>query len=177
MIVASDKTNYKKGEDIREIAVEILQPIFKENAWECSLKMSGYGDVNRTLYGQSSIQALSFAMQHTKFNLTLLVEDGYFYFDEKENTLSTKEETLELLNATYGHGTMLDEQHTKAIHLKVIIRLQKAKGTEEEQNVDINYLRKEFADPKIIDYIFNHQPELTAIEIYEKAVSYHPIIL
>ncbi len=176
-IIAAEKNHYKKENDIRLIEVEILQPIFNKDVWECTLQMKGYGNINQTLYGQTSMQALSFAMQHAKLNLSLLIVDGYNYFDEKENQLSSKEETLELLDATYGIGTMLDDAHMKSIYLQCIKRLQNAIGTEEEQNADINYLRKEFSDPKIIDYIYHHKPELMAVEIYEKAMSYQPIQL
>lgn len=107
----------------------------------------------------------------------MLVENSYCYFDEKEKIFTSKEETLELLHATYGQGTLLDDAHRKAINIQCIKRLQNAKGNEEEQNADINYLKKEFLDPKIIDYIYHQKPELTAIEIYEKAIKYKPISL
>lgn len=68
MIIASEKINTKKDNDIRQISVEIFQPIFKNNVWECTLLMKGYGNVNRVLYGQTSLQALSFAMQRAKLN-------------------------------------------------------------------------------------------------------------
>jgi hypothetical protein len=177
MIIASEINFYKKEEDIREVMVEIEQPKFVDNVWECTLLMNGYGKINQTLIGQTSMQALSFAMQHAKLNLTLLVNDGYNYFDKENNRELNQAKTLELLNDTYGHGTLLDEAHTKAIHLQTIRRLQKAHDTEEEQDADINYLRKEFADPKIIDYIFYSKPALSAIEIYEKAKAYKPINL
>lgn len=176
-IIAAEKNHYKKDEDIRLIEVNILQPILKDNVWECTLIMQGYGEINQTLYGQTSMQALSFAMQHAKMNLNLMIADGYCYFDKVENKTLNKEETLELLNATYGVGTMLDDAHTKAIHLQVINRLLKAKGTEEEQNADIEYLKQAFNDPKIIDYVYHHKPELSAEEIYAKAIVYKPIQL
>ena len=164
IIIASEKNLYKKNKDLRLIAIEILQPILNENIWECTLIMNGYGEINQTLYGQTSMQALSFAMQHAKFNLTLIINDGYCYFDKNENNLLSKQETLELLDATYGVGTMLDEAHKKAIYLQCIRRLQNANGTEDEQETDINYLKKEFLDPQIIDYIYHHKPELSAEE-------------
>lgn len=176
-IIASEKNHYKKEDDIRCIEAEISQPILNENAWECTLIMKGYGDVNRTLYGQTSMQALSFALQHAKLNLSLMIANGYCYFDETTAILSSKQETLELLNATYGIGTMLDEAHKKSIYLQVIRRLQNANGTEEEQEIDINYLKKEFLDPQIIDYIYHQKPELSAEEIYQKAITYKPIQL
>ncbi len=175
--IASEKNHYKKDNDIRLIKVEIQQPNLNDNIWECTLIMTGYGEINQSLYGQSSMQALSFAMQHAKFNLTLMINEGYFYFDPEENTLLNKVQTLEFLDATYGVGTMLDKAHKKAIYLQCIRRLQNAKGTEEEQEIDINYLRKEFLDPKIIDYIFNTKPELSEEEIYSKAIVYKPIQL
>jgi hypothetical protein len=177
MVIASEITFYKKEDEVREVSLEILKPVFCENAWECQLLMRGYGEVDRKLYGQSSIQALSAVMQHAKFNLTLMVNDGFNYFDNDENKELSTEETLELLDAVYGHGTLLDEQHKKAICLQVIKRLQHTQGTEEEQDADINYLKKEFADPNIIDYIFHRKPKLSALEIYEKAKAYKPIIL
>ncbi len=176
-IIASEKNHYKKENDIRLIVVEILQPILNKNVWECTLIMNGYGEVNLTLFGQTSMQSLSFAMQHAKLNLTLMINDGYCYFDKNENDLLSNQETLELLDATYGVGTMLDEAHKKSIYLQCIRRLQKANGTEDEQETDINYLKKEFLDPQIIDYIYHHKPELSAEEIYEKAMIYKPIQL
>ncbi len=176
-IIASEKNHYKKENDTRLIEVEIHQPISNENVWECTLIMNGYGEVNQTLFGQTSMQALSFAMQRAKQNLYLMINDGYCYYEDDENILYSKTETLELLNATYGVGTMLDDAHKKATHLQYINRLLKANGTEEEQNADIIYLRKEFNDPKIIDYIFNTKPELTTLEIYEKAIIYKSIQL
>jgi hypothetical protein len=176
-IIATEKNYYKKENDLRFVEVDILQPILKNDTWECTLIMRGYGDVHRALYGQTSMQALSFALQHAKFNLTLMVNDGFNYFDNNENKLLSTQETFELLDAVYGRGTMLDEQHRKTIYLRCINRLQKSIGTDEEQNADIDYLKKEFTDPKIIDYIYHHTPELSALEIYEKAKLYKPIIL
>jgi hypothetical protein len=175
MIIATEKNYYKKENDLILIEVEILKPILIDNTWECSLNMRGYGDVNRKLFGQTSIQALTFAMQHAKFNLKLMIDDGYNYFEKEENKLSSKEETLEILHSVYGQGTLLDEAHKKAIYLQCIKRLQKGNGNENEQNTDINYLQKEFLDPKIIDYIYYTEPKLTNLEIYEKAMSYIPI--
>jgi hypothetical protein len=172
MIIANEINYYKKGGDVREIVVDILQPILKDNVWECTLMMRGYGEVNQNMFGQSSMQALSFALQHAKFNLELMINDGYNFYDADEKRELTHAETLELLNATYGHSTLLDEQHKKAINLQVIKRMQMASGTEEEQDADINYLRKEFADPEIINYIYQSKPEMSAIEIYEKAIKF-----
>ncbi len=127
-IIASEKNHYKKEEDIRLIEVNILQPICKENVWECTLIMKGYGDINQTLYGQTSMQALSFAMQHAKLNLSLMIADGYYYFDKTENQMFTKEENLELLNATYGVGTILDDPHVKpGLNLKTSFKKDKKK--------------------------------------------------
>ena len=176
-IIATEKNHYKKEGDIRLIEVEILQPILNKNVWECTLIMNGYGEIDLTLFGQTSMQALSFTMQHAKLNLSLMINDGYCYYDDEENILFSKTETLELLNANYGVGTMLDDAHKKGIHLQCINRLLNANGTEEEQDADMIYLRNEFNDPKIIDYIFNTKPELTALEIYEKAVNYKSIQL
>ena len=61
--------------------------------------------------------------------------------------------------------------------LQAIERLQEATGTEQEQDRDIEFLRNNLADPKIIDYIFHHQPELSAEEILAKALAYRPIQL
>jgi endo-alpha-1,4-polygalactosaminidase (GH114 family) len=177
MIIASEKNHYKKGDDIREIIVEIMLPVFKNDAWECQLIMKGNGEIDRTMFGYSSMQALCASLQHAKFNLTLMVNEGYNYFDKKENRELGNTDTLELLDAVFGHGTLLDEEHTQAIHLQVIRRLQNAGGSEEEQDADMNYLRKEFADPKIIDYIFNSKPEMSALEIYKKAKAYQPVTL
>ena len=176
-IIAFEKNHYKKENDTRLIEVEIHQPIFNENVWGCTLIMNGYGEVNQTLFGQTSMQALSFAMQHAKLNLSLMITDGYYYYEDDENILLSKTETLELLNSTYGVGTMLDDAHKKEMHLQCINRLLSANGTEEEQNADMDYLSKEFNDPKIIDYIFNTKPESTALEIYEKAVNYKSLQL
>lgn len=176
-IIAIEKNHYKKENDTRLIEVEIHQPNLKDDVWECTLIMNGYGEVNQTLFGQTSIQVLSFAMQHAKLNLSLMINDGYCYYDDDENILYSKAETLDLLNATYGVGTMLDDAHKKATHLQCINRLLKANGTEKEQNADIDYLRKEFSDPKIIDYIFNTKPVLTALEIYGISVNYKSIQL
>jgi hypothetical protein len=177
MIIANEINYYKKGNDIREIEVEISQPILNDKVWECRLTMNGYGIINQNLYGQSSMQALSFALQHAKFNLVQLIDDGYNYYDKENDKEISKEKTLELLDAIYGHGTLLDDQHKKAIHLQVIKRLQVASGTEEDQDADINYLKKEFADPEIINYIYHSNPEMSASEIYKKAIAYKLINL
>ena len=61
--------------------------------------------------------------------------------------------------------------------LQAIERLQEAIGTEEEQDRDIEFLRASLSDPKIIDYIFHHQPELSAEKILAKALIYRPILI
>jgi hypothetical protein len=177
MIVASETNHYKKNEDLRLVAVELFLPELNGDTWECNLKLKGYGEINQTFYGKTSMQALTFAMQHAKLNLVLMVNDGYLYFDNVENKLLTISETFELLNSVYGTATLLDEAHMKAIYLQVINRLQNAIGSEEEQNTDIDYLKTQFADPEIINYIYHAKPELNAIEIYEKAMNYKAIIL
>jgi hypothetical protein len=176
-IIATDKNSLKKDEKILNITVEITEPHFEENVWQTILKMNGYGTFEYKLYGQSSIQALTFALQHTKLQLMILIEDGYLWYDEPTNSISTKEESIEVLNAIYGRGTLLDEEHTKANIILSIKRLQNARGTDEEQNMDISYLKKMFADPHIIDYIYHPKTEMTAAEIYEKAKAYKPIQL
>jgi hypothetical protein len=120
MIIASQINYYKKGDDVREIVVDILQPILKDNVWECTLMMRGYGEVNQNMFGQSSMQALSFAMQHAKFNLIQLIDDGYCYFEKENEKELSREETLELLDSAYGHGTLLDDRHKKFTHFEVI---------------------------------------------------------
>jgi hypothetical protein len=176
-IIAADNSTWKKDETVLNTTVEITVPYFEESVWKTVLKMNGYGTAEYKLYGQSSIQALTFALQHTKLQLMILIEDGFSWYDEQTNTASTKEESIEVLNAIYGRGTLLDEEHTKANILLTIKRLQKASGTEEEQNIDIGYLKKMFADPNIIDYIYHPKTEMTAAEIYEKAKAYKPIQL
>jgi hypothetical protein len=176
-IIATDKNSWKKDEKILNITVEITEPHFEENVWQTILKMNGYGNVEYKLYGQSSIQALTFALQHTKLQLMILIEDGYLWYDEPTNAVSSKEESIEVLNAIYGRGTLLDEEHTKANIILSIKRLQNASGTEEEQNIDIGYLKRIFTDPNIIDYIYQPKTEMTAEEIYEKAKAYKPIQL
>jgi hypothetical protein len=176
-IVATDNNSWKNDETILNITVEITEPHFEENVWQTILKMNGNGTFEYKLYGQSSIQALIFALQHTKLQLMILIEDGYLWYDEPTNSISTKEESIEVLNAIYGRGTLLDEEHTKANIILSIKRLQNAKGNEDEQNMDINYLKKMFTDPNIIDYIYHPKTEMTAAEIYEKAKAYKPIQL
>jgi hypothetical protein len=176
-IIATDNNTWKKEDSVLSITIEIMEPYFEENVWQTILKMNGYGTFEYKLYGQSSIQALTFALQHTKLQLMILIDDGYLWYDEQTNTVSTKDESIEVLNAIYGRGTLLDEEHTKANIILSIKRLQNANGTEEEQNIDINYLKKLFADPHIIDYIYHPKTEMTASEIYEKAKAYKPIQL
>jgi hypothetical protein len=176
-IIATDNTTWKKNEKVLNITVEILEPYYEENVWQTVLKMNGYGNIEQKLYGQSSMQALTFALQHTKLQLMILIEDGYLLFDEPTNTVSSKEESIEVLNAIYGRGTLLDEEHRKANIILSIKRLQNACGTEEEQDIDIGYLKKMFADPNIIDYIYHPKTEMTAAEIYNKAAAYKPIQL
>ena len=65
----------------------------------------------------------------------------------------------------------------KKWYLQAIERLQEATGTEEEQDRDIEFLRANLSDPKIIDYIFHHKPELSAEEILSKSLIYRPIQL
>ena len=69
------------------------------------------------------------------------------------------------------------KRQEKELCLQAIERLQVAIGTEEEQDRDIEFLRASLSDPKIIDYIFHHQPELSAEEILSKALVYKPIQL
>jgi hypothetical protein len=113
MIIASQINHYKKGDEIREIVVEILQPILKDEVWECTLIMRGYGEVNQNMFGHSSIQALSFALQHAKFNLELMINDGYNYYDKEENRELSNAESIELLDVVYGGRTLLDELGNK----------------------------------------------------------------
>jgi hypothetical protein len=176
-IIATDNSTWKKDETVLNTTVEIIEPYFEKNVWQTILKMNGYGNVEYKLYGQSSIQALTFALQHTKLQLMILIEDGYLWYDEPTNAISTKEESIEVLNAIYGRGTLLDKEHTKANIILTIKRLQNASGNKEEQNIDISYLKKMFADPNIIDYIYHSKTEMTAAEIYEKAMAYKPIQL
>jgi hypothetical protein len=176
-IIANDNSTWKKDESILNITVEIIETYFEENVWQTILKMNGYGTYEYKLYGQSSVQALTFALQHTKLQLMILIEDGYFWYDEPTNAISTKEESIEVLNAIYGRCTLLDEEHTKANTILSIKRLQNASGTEGEQNIDISYLKKMFTDPNIIDYIYHPKTEMTADEIYAKATAYKPIQL
>jgi hypothetical protein len=176
-IIATDKNSWKKDGKILNITVEIIEPHFEENVWQTVLKMNGYGNVEYKLYGQSSIQALTFALQHTKLQLMILIEDGYLWYDEPTNAVSSKEESIEVLNAIYGRGTLLDEEHTKANIILSIKRLQNASRTQEEQDIDIGYLKKIFADPNIIDYIYHPKTEMSAAEIYNKAAAYKPIQL
>lgn len=103
MIIAEEQNYYKKENDLRFIEVEIMKPILKDTTWECSFTMRGYGITNRKLFGETSMQALTFAIQLAKLNLILMIDDGYYYFDDDENKILTKEESLDILNAIYGH--------------------------------------------------------------------------
>jgi hypothetical protein len=177
MIIASETNHYKKDNDLRLVKVEIYLPTLNDQTWECNLQMKGYGEINQTHYGQTSMQSLTFAMQHAKLNLVQMVNDGYQHFDITENKLLSVRETFELLNSMYGTSTLLDEAHMKTIYLQIIYRLQHGIGSEEEQNIDINYLKNQFADPEIVNYIYHNKSEMNEIEIYEKAMSYKPIII
>jgi hypothetical protein len=177
MIIASETNHYKKKNDLRLVTVEIYLPIHNEGTWGCTLKMKGYGEIDQILYGQSSIQALTFAMQHAKLNLVQMVNDGYLYFDKAENKLLSVRETLELLNCVYGTTTLEDDTHQKLLYLQIIYRLLHNIGSAEEQDIDINYLRHQFADPEIIHYIYHSKQKMNEVEIYEKAINYKSIIL
>jgi hypothetical protein len=177
MIIASETNHYKKEDDLRLVVVDVYLPILKVDTWECNLQMKGYGEIHQMHYGQTSMQALMFAMQHAKLNLVQMINAGYLYFDKEEDKLLSVRETLELLNCIYGTTTLVDETHMKLLYLQIIYRLLHNIGTEDEQNIDINYLRHEFADPEIINYIYHSKPALNEIEIYTKAMAYKPIIL
>ena len=71
----------------------------------------------------------------------------------------------------------IDQAHLEELYLQAIERLQKAKGTEAEQDADLNFLLKYSPDPHISDYIYHHQPELSAEEILTKATRYEAIRL
>ena len=111
-------------------------------------------------------------MQMVKLHLMMLINDGYLmcYLDENEKVtnIESKKVSIRNLNATYGLTTLADKTHDNENYLQAIERLLDGIGTDEEQNNDINYLRKNILDPKISDYIFHNKPEMTAEEILEK---------
>jgi hypothetical protein len=107
-IIASDYSTWKRDETVLNITVEVIEPYFDENVCQTILKMKGYGTLEYKLFGQSSIQVLSFAMQHAKLQLMTVIEDGYVCYDEHENISSSKEESIEVLNAIYGKGSLVN---------------------------------------------------------------------
>lgn len=175
--IATYQSCWTHDGSVMNTIAEVYQPICVAGTWECVFKLYGLDFYEYKMYGQSSMQALTFAMQQVKFQMVQLLEKEYLMFDLLKNIAFTKQQSMELLNAVFGHGTLLDEAHEKAINLQVIQRLLDAQGTEKEQDIDMEYLRKTFNDPKIVDYIFNHRPALTAQQIYEKAMAYQVIQL
>ena len=155
---------------------------FEHDTWFCTYWIIGFGGGERfDIIGANAVQAISLALQQIKNRLVMLVEDGYTMCEKDENDVPTKiytkRETIKNLNAVYGLGVIGDKAHTEEWCLQAIERLQEATGTEEEQDRDIDFLRDNLADPKIIDYIFHHQPELSAEDILAKALAYRPLLL
>lgn len=174
--IAKEASVWRKEEYSVMIMIEISKPKIVDDVWQSTITADGHGHITRTLYGQSSMQALIFATQHAKLMMVEVIEEGYLYVVEGITTLN-KSESLAYIDAVFGSATLMDEAHTKKLIIATIQRLQNAKGTEEEQNIDINYLKNNFSDPQIIDYIFHSKIEMTATEIYDKAKVYKPIEL
>jgi hypothetical protein len=59
--------------------------------------------------------------------------------------------------------------------IKLILKIQRNEGTEEEADADIELLVNSVLDPEAVDYIFQH--EWTAEFIADKIISYAPIVL
>ncbi len=61
--------------------------------------------------------------------------------------------------------------------IKLVEKIQNSEGTESEIEGLIEVLVTNVIDPNISDYIFYHEPELSAKEIVEKALAYKSIQL
>lgn len=59
--------------------------------------------------------------------------------------------------------------------IKLILKIQRNEGTDEEGNADIDLLANSVLDPEAADYIFQHK--WTAEFIADKIISYTPIVL
>ena len=178
-----DNTFWTNGSETMGIQVAIYPPKYDHlnDTWIGTFWLIGYGETSKDIFGASSIQAITLVLQQIKVRLMMLIEDGYTMCEKDESDVPTKiytkRETIKNLNAVYGLGVIGDKAHTEEWCLQAIERLQEATGTEEEQDRDIKFLRANLADPKIIDYIFHHQPELSAEEILVKALAYRSIQL
>ena len=178
-----DKMHFTKGDVVLNIEIVVQMPTKDaiHNNWICNYFLNGNGLIHKDIFGASSIQALNLAMQMVKLHLMMLINDGYLmcYLDENEKVtnIESKKVSIRNLNATYGLTTLADKTHDNENYLQAIERLQEGVGTDEEQDNDINYLRKNLLDPKISDYIFHSKIEMAAEQILEKALSYKPILL
>ena len=61
--------------------------------------------------------------------------------------------------------------------IEIVQRIIDSDGTESELDDLIEELKSKVSDPKVTDYIFWNETEMTAEEIVEKALSYKPIQL
>ena len=178
-----DRMHFTRGGEVLNIEIVVQMPTkdIVHNNWICNYLLNGNKIIHKDIFGASAIQAMNLAMQMVKLHLMMLIDDGYLmcYLDEnqKVTNIESKKLSIRNLNATYGLTTLGDKTHDNENYLQAIERLQEGVGTDEEQDNDINYLRKNLLDPKIIDYIFHSKPEMASEEILEKALSYKPILL
>lgn len=61
--------------------------------------------------------------------------------------------------------------------ITLVQKIMDAAGTEEETHVDLEILIKNVSDPKVTDYIYWSEEEMTAEQIVDKALQYNPILL
>jgi len=61
--------------------------------------------------------------------------------------------------------------------VSLVERIIRAEDSEQILDSLIEKLSCSVSDPNVIDYIYWHTPELSAIEVVEKALAYKPIIL
>jgi hypothetical protein len=165
-----------------EVCIDTPKKNEVDHSWFCSYWIIGFDDGNRfDIIGGNAIQAISLALQMIKFTLINKLDEGYTLCELSEdktiNKMYSKRESTKILNSNFGNGTMLDKAHTQELCLQAIERLLEAKGLEQDQDYDINFLKKHIADPKIIDYIFNDNVDMSAEEILQTALEYKPIVL
>jgi hypothetical protein len=77
----------------------------------------------------------------------------------------------------YWTGTITFEGLTMSRDelIKLILKIQRNEGPEQEADADIELLVNSVLDPEAVDYIFQH--EWTAEFIADKIISYAPIVL
>ena len=61
--------------------------------------------------------------------------------------------------------------------VSLVQKIMDVEGAEKEQDELMVLLEKNILDPQVSNYIFWNKPELTAIEVIEKALKYKPIQL